>query len=423
MKPLHIAFFNRAFYPEVSATGQLLTELAEDLANNYGCRVSVVAGMPQGSIFAPWSPPKKWHFVTKEEFGKITIFRARGSSFAKSVFAGRVCNYLTYFGSACVAAFRLEQPDVVIALTDPPVIGLAALMAARRFRAKLIISYRDLFPEVARLLKNFRNPFVETVLHQVNRILISQADRIIALGDAMQNRLVHEKGAPLEKVSIIPDWADASNLTPGPKQNPFSRAQQLENKFVVMHSGNIGASQNLEVLIEAADRLKNIPDLEFILIGEGLSKPALQSRAKDLSLSNVRFLPYQPKETLRDVFATADCFIVSLKTGLSGYIMPSKLYGILAAGRPCVAAVEETCDVAQITRRYQSGLLARQQDPADWAEKILCLYNNKPLAQKMGSNAALASENFSRARGVQAYYDLCCSLLSKSGFYGMIEKS
>lgn len=413
VKPLHIAFFNRAFYPEVSATGQLLTELAEDLANNYGCRVSVIAGMPQGLIFAPWSPKKEWRLVTKEQFGKITILRAHGSSFSKSIFAGRVCNYLTYFVSACVAGLRLEQPDVVIALTDPPVIGLAALLAARRHGAKMVMSYRDLFPEVARLLRNFRSPLIEWSLNQVNRILLDHSDRIVALGQAMRDKLVHEKNAALRKIVIIPDWADEETIVPGLKKNPFSTANDIADKFVVMHAGNIGVSQNLGILIEAAACLKKIPNIQFVLVGDGVTKPALEARTKELSLQNIRFLPYQPKKALSDVFASADCFIISLKPGLAGYIMPSKLYGILAAGRPYVAVVEDRCDVAQITRRYQSGLLAKQEDPSDLAEKIMTFYQDQTLLKKMGGNAAIAALEFSRSQGTRNYYKLCCQLTNK----------
>ncbi len=413
MKPLHIAFFNRAFYPEVSATGQLLTELAEGLAKTHGCRVSVVAGLPQGTVPQSWKTPPRWRIFTKERFGEISILRAHSTSFSKKLFAGRVCNYLSYFASACLAGLYLEKPDVIIALTDPPVIGLAALLAARRFRAKLVISYRDLFPEVARLLNNFRNPFVENALHGVNRILIGQADKIIALGEAMRDRLVKEKGAPQEKVLIIRDWADAG-VVPGEKQNPFAQAQGLSDKFVVMHAGNIGASQNLGILIEAAARLKELPNLIFLLIGDGVTRPALEKRAAELSLHNVRFLPYQPKKILSEVFASADCFIISLKPGLSGYIMPSKLYGILAAARPYVATVDEDCDVAHITQRYESGLLARQQDPADLAENLLRLYRDQDLRKRLGSNAGTAAKEFDQRNGIQAYYALCLDLSGRA---------
>ena len=157
-----------------------------------------------------------------EQLGEITVLRARGLSFSKRHFSGRAANYLTYFASACLAGLRLEKPDVLIALTDPPIVGLAALLAARRSGCPLVISFRDLFPEVGRLLEDFRSPLVDWTLAQVNRILIRQADCLVALGEAMRSRLVLEKGAPPGKVVVIPDWSDTKALVPGPKRNPFS---------------------------------------------------------------------------------------------------------------------------------------------------------------------------------------------------------
>lgn len=408
---MHIAFFNRAFYPEVSATGQLLTELAEGLTRDHGCRVSVVAGIPTGTFHGTWVKTKGLSPVTLEKLGSIEILRAQGTTFSKRTFLGRVANYLTYFASACIAGLKLQRPDVVVALTDPPIIGLAALLAAFRFHAKLVISYRDLFPEVALLLEESRIPWVEWMLHRVNRILIRRADRIVALGEKMRERLIQEKGVPPHKVAVIPDWADSAAIVPGSKENSFSKAHDLVRRFVVMHSGNIGAAANLEGLIEGVLTLKDLPDLLFVFIGDGVRKAPLQEKIDRLGLKNALFLPYQPKEALTDTFAAADCFLISLKPGLAGYIMPSKLYGILAAGRPYVAAVDKECDVVQITRRYQCGLVAQPGDSKDVAEKIRLLYNDRPLAQRLGANARKAALQFDRPHGVQAYFQLCRELV------------
>jgi glycosyltransferase involved in cell wall biosynthesis len=132
----------------------------------------------------------------------------------------------------------------------------------------------------------------------------------------------------------------------------------------------------------------------------------LEAQARAQGLSNVRFLPYQPKEGLKDSFASADVFVISLKRGLAGYIVPSKLYGILAAGRPCVAAVEEACEVAAIVKKHDCGLLAEPGDPDDLARKILRLYRNRDLVSRLGANARQAALEFDRPSQVRAYYDL-----------------
>lgn len=410
--PLHIAFFNRAYYPEVSATGQLLTELAEDLVHPHGCRVSVVAGLPLGA--RPPSPrfgpaPRRRRLVERERHAGVDIFRARGTQWSKRTLAGRIVNYLSYCGAAGLAGLQLERPDVVVALTDPPIIGLAAWLAARRARAAFVIAYKDLFPEVARLVDGRRRPVVEWVLHRVNHFLLRRADRVVALGDAMRRRLIEEKGADPAKVVIIPDWADMTAIAPGPKDNAFARTLGLADRFVVMHAGNLGLSQNLGVLVDAAAHLTDLPDLTILFLGDGVAKPALEADVARRGLQNVRFLPFQPKAQLAEVFAAADCFVVSLKPGLSGYIMPSKLYSILAAGRPYVAAVDDDCDVARITRTHECGLLASPGNPNEMAAQIRRVYENCPHAEAMGRRAREAAAAFDRPVSVRAYYDLCAA--------------
>ncbi len=409
---MHIVFFNRSFHPDTAATGQLLTELCEDLVKDYACRVSVVAGVPLLSASDNGTKRGNGYIFHSESHEGIDILRAHGTRFSKRRFIGRFSNYVSYFFSACYAGLRLDRPDVVVALTDPPVIGLAAYLTARRFRVPFIMSYRDIFPEVARLLEDFQSEAVNTILQRVNRLLVRKAERIVTLGETMRRRLIDGKGSDPAKTLVIPDWADCSEISPGPKRNPFSLAHGLADKFVVMHSGNIGLSQGLETVVEAAAHLRQFPDVEMVFIGDGVKKPVLKDRVRTMGLRNVRFLPYQPKERLKDSFASADVFVVSLKRGLAGYIVPSKLYGILAAGRPYVAAVEEACEVAAITKRYDCGLLAEQGNAEDLAHKILTLYHNRDLALYLGANARGAAFEFDRRFQVRAYYQLFRDLVS-----------
>ena len=406
MPPLHVAFVNRSFYPDTTATGQLLTELCQGLVQDFGCRVTVVAGIPLLPAAVNGTPTEKGFLVKRESYRGIQILRARGTRFSKQRFVGRFSNYASYFLSACYAGLRLDQPDVVVALTDPPIIGLAGFLASRRFRVPFVMSYRDIFPEVGRLLEDFHSPTVERVLLEVNRFLVRKADRSVVLGETMRRRLIEGKGADPAKIVIIPDWADCQETTPGPKRNPFSLTHGLSDKFVVMHSGNLGLSQNLETLLEAAARLREVRDIRIVFVGEGVKKSFLRNQAESMGLKNVLFLPFQPKEQLTRSFASADVFIVSLKEGLAGYIMPSKLYGILAAGRPYVGAVEELCEISAITKKYECGLLAEPGNAVDMAEKILILYRDRALAQRLGANARRAALEFDRPVQLHAYYDL-----------------
>ena len=414
MRRLHISFFNRSFYPDTAATGQLLTELCQGLVKEHNCRVSVVAGLPLVLTPDAMRGSLGCRIFRRENYQGIEILRARGTRFSRGRFLGRATNYISYFLSACYAGLYLDHPDIVVALTDPPIIGLAAYLASRRFRVPFVMSYQDIFPEVGRLLEDFQSETVNRILHTVNCFLARKADRIVSIGETMRRRLIEGKGSDPERTVIIPNWVDCSDIVPGSKENTFSRATKLTNRFVVMHSGNIGLSQGLEVLIDAAQDLKEYDNITFVFVGDGVKKVALERRVQELGLKNVQFLPYQPKERLKESFATADVFIVSLKRGLAGYIVPSKLYGILAAGKPYVAAVEEESEVTAITRKYECGLLADPANASDLADKIRTLYTDRELAHWMGSNARRAALEYDQAVQVRAYYNLFRELVGKA---------
>jgi colanic acid biosynthesis glycosyl transferase WcaI len=247
---------------------------------------------------------------------------------------------------------------------------------------------------------------VDAALHRVNRLLVRRADAIVALGESMSARLERSKGADPRKIRVIHNWADCSALVPVPRDNAFSRAHGLGDKFVVMHSGNVGLSQNLDTLLDAAALLRAERGIVFVIVGDGAKRPGLEARAAAERLDNVRFLPFQPKCSLSESFGSADVFVVSLKRGLAGCIVPSKLYGILAAGRPYIAAVEETCEVARLATSTRSGLLAAPGDPRALADRILELYRNPLLAVAMGDSARTAGLEFDRPRQVARYDQL-----------------
>jgi colanic acid biosynthesis glycosyl transferase WcaI len=402
MPPLHIAFFNRSYYPDTTATGQLLTELCEGLVQEHRCRVSVVTGMAaagEGEVGRGMvGGPEMRHGVE--------ILRSWGTRYSKQRFAGRLSNYVTYFLSATLAGFRLDRPDVIVALTDPPIIGLAAYAMARRFRVPFVMSYQDIFPEVARLLEGFQSEIINRMLQNINCFLARKATKNIVLGETMRRRLVDGKGADPASTVVIPNWADGSKISPGPKRNPFSERHGLTNKFVVMHSGNIGLSQDLGMVVEAAALVRGTPEIEIVVIGDGVEKPRLMRQAETLNLRNMRFLPFEPKDRLNESFASADIFVVSLKKGLAGYIVPSKLYGILAAGRPYIAAVEDESEVAEVTRKYDCGLLTEPGNAQDLARKIGFLHQDRELVRRMGERARRASLEFDRIVQVRSYYTL-----------------
>ncbi len=412
---LRIVFFNRSYYPDFGATGQLLTELCEDLAARYGHRLTVVAGVPLASDTPLAVMPRWYRPVCRDERHGVRILRAFGTSFRPRRFLARVTNYLSYFAAASLASLRLGRADIVVALTDPPIIGLVAGAAARLSGARVVFLCEDVFPEVARLLEDFRSQRVEAALERVSRHLVRRADRVIALGDTMKRRLVETKGADPGRIAVIHNWADTAAIVPAGKDNAFARANGLVDTFVLMHSGNVGLSQNVGILLDVAERLRDLEDFAVAIVGDGASKSVLVAEAARRGLANVRFFPYQPKESLSDLFSTADVFLVSLKQGLSGFIVPSKLYGILAAGRPFVAATDEDCEAAQVAREHECGVVVPPADCEAICGAVRRLHADPTLRMAMGANARRAGEFYDRRRAIAAYQQVFEELANGHG--------
>src|SRR6266850_3005957 len=391
---MHVCFFNRSYWPDLGATGQLLTELAEDLVRLHGWDVTVVTGYPLRS--AAQVPASEWRHG-------VHIVRGAGSTLDPRRFTGRAANYVTYFATALFKGQGIRRPDVVVALTDPPIIGLAALAAAARARAPFVFLCEDIFPEVAVLVEDFQSGAVNDALARVTRFLVRKADRIIALGETMKQRLVEGKGASPSQVAVIHNWADCTAVTPGPRDNAFARLHGLVDRFVVLHAGDIGLSQDLEIMLHAAEQLRDRRDIVFVLVGEGAKKRDLQEVAARRDLRNVTFLPFQPREAMDQSYATADVSLISLKRGLSGVIVPSKVYNVLASGRACVAAVEQDCEVADIIQRAGCGYVVGPGDATALRARVVELAANRDRAAAMGARARDAALAFDRPRQVAAY--------------------
>ncbi len=405
---MKICFFNRSYWPDQAATGQLLTELAEDLVAHHGCEVRVVAG---SALHAADEPGGRRRAGPEQRNG-VTIVRARSTRRRPDRFSGRAANYLSYFASAAFAGLDIGRPDIVVTLTDPPILGLAARWAARRAGARFVYLCEDIFPEVAALVQDFRSEIVNRALDRINRSLLRDADAVVAIGERMHRRLIEEKGADPARVTIVHNWADCGAITPGPKDNSFSRAHGLHDRFVLMHSGNIGLSQNLDVLIDAAARLRSRDRLAVAIVGDGARRQALQQEVARRGLTNVQFFPYVPKAQLHESFAAADAFLVALKPGIEGYIVPSKVYGILAAGRPFVAALDPSAEPAAIVRQYGCGLLAPPGDPDALADAVMAMYDDPAATRLMGQRARAAALQFDRRTAVAAYYALFARLVA-----------
>ena len=361
---------NQYYWPGVEATAHLLSELCTALAEDFD--VTVVTGMV-GDGGRPGRTVKDG----------VEILRVRSTAFDRRRLSLRAVNYLTYLGQSLFTGLTVERPDVVLCMTDPPVIGDVALAVARRFGVPLVVVSQDVFPEVAVELKRLENPAVVAALSAAIRLYLQRADRLVAIGETMRTRLEH-KGAAPERIAVIPNWVDTEARSPRPKDNPWSREHGYADKFVVMHSGNVGHAQNLDALIRAGTFLRDLDDLRIVIVGGGARRDELKELTRLLEVDAVWFLGYQPRDVLPDSLSAADVHVVGLARGLAGYVVPSRLYGILSVGRPVIVAADRDSETAQVVERVGCGVVVPPGRPELIAEQIRRAYDGELDLAAMG---------------------------------------
>jgi glycosyltransferase involved in cell wall biosynthesis len=339
-----ILVLNQYYWPGVEATAQLLAQLCEALAEDYD--VTVVTGHLYGH-----------ELPAQETRNGVRIVRVRSTAYERSQIHLRAANYASYLGDTVLTALRGGRPDLVLCMTDPPIVGDVGLIVARRFGVPLLVISQDVFPEIAERLKRLEHPIVLGVLRQLVALYLRRADSVVAIGETMKKRL-EQKGTPPERVTVIPNWVDTSELEPQPRHNVWSAEQGVDDAFVVMHSGNVGHAQDLDTLVRAATFLRDLDRLRILVVGFGARYGELTDLAERLEVTDkIRFLGYQPRSRLSLSLSSADLHYVGLARGLSGYVVPSRLYGILAVGRPVLVSADADSETVRLVEEVGCGVV------------------------------------------------------------------
>jgi colanic acid biosynthesis glycosyl transferase WcaI len=382
---------NQYYWPGVEATANLLTELCEALAETHD--VTVITGASRG-------------LSRRQVRHGVTVVRVRSTTFDRSHLFRRAANYLTYLVGLVWRAMVSKRPDLVVCMTDPPFIGSIARVVAARFRAPLLIIMQDVFPEIAVKLGRLKSPAAAKLLRLLIDPSLRAADRVVVIGETMKLR-VEEKGVSPERVRVIPNWGDAASVTPKAHDNEWARRHKLAKRFVVMHSGNIGHAQNLDALVRATTFLRDLDDLAVVIIGSGARRSELVALARLLEADKVEILPYQERKILSQSLSTADVHVVGLARGLAGYVVPSRLYGILAAGRPVIVATDPESETAQLVAEVRCGVLVPPGNPFALAGAIRAAHDGEYDLAEMGRRArAFAEAESDRTIAVKRYRDV-----------------
>lgn len=380
-----VVFLNRFYWPDMAATAQQLTDLAEDLASA-GVEVSVVAS--RGG-YAGSTPTLPGH----ETRNGVRIVRLPTTRFGRARIWGRVADYLSYILGLVPALLRLPRPDVVVACSDPPFVLAPALLVARLRGCKLVYNARDIYPHLAARLGVVReHGFPYRALDRLARSLHARCDAVITLGPGM-GRTLTGAGAPPERTGVIPDGVDTRSIEPVPRErNPLLPELDLEGRFVVLYSGNAGWAHCFDAVIGAARLLRDDPEIVFLFIGGGRKRADLEATARAEGLGNVRFMDYLPREQLRYSLSMANVSLVTERPEVAGLLLPCKTYGILASGRPLIFIGSEQSDVAGIVRETECGYVVRPGDSAGLASVIGDLRADPERAAALGARSRRAAE-------------------------------
>lgn len=372
---MRVLFINRFYWPEIPATGQLLTDLAEGLAGRGGEITVITSAAHAGAS-------------RHERHRGVTIIRVGGTRWARRGTLGKAVDFGTFFLGALWHLLKTaRRGTTVVPMTDPPLLGLGVWLVARCRRARVAHWIQDVYPEIA--IELFGQRWLR-VLRPGRNLAWRHADHCVTIGTDMAKAL-QAAGVQTDRFSIVPNWAPREILPLERNSGGTLRREwHLAGKFVVAYSGNLGRVHDLEPVLALAQALQSTPGIVILLVGEGAQRPMLEAAARKLALPNLAFHPPQPRERLSESLALGDLHLVTLRPGCEGFVFPSKLYGIAAAGRPVLFIGPPACEIARCVVENELGHVSSRDDIAGMAAAVRRLATDASA----WSNQAAAARRF-----------------------------
>jgi colanic acid biosynthesis glycosyl transferase WcaI len=390
---MHILLLNQYYPPDTSATAKLAVVIAETLARRH--RVTVLAGRPS------YDPTERyrWRPLRRMGNGSITVERVGSTAFPRFRMPGRVSNYLSYLSLAIPRALALRA-DLILAMTDPPIAGIAGAVVSRLGGRPLVYNIRDLYPDMAVGGEIIRAGARARAWERLHRWALGRAARVIVLGEDMRDRIL-SKGVAPERISIVRDGAPLPEELASPNA-PVAQELRCGFPFVLLHAGNLGFYGAWETLLHAAEALRS-DGVGLVFVGEGAQKEKLKASIN--GATNVRFFPFRPASEFPCVMAAGDLHVVTVKRGLEGVVVPSKMYPILAAGRPILAVAPESSDVVRVIRRTGCGVVADPDEPDSVVRAVREVYQDATRLEEMGRRARVAAREYDRVTQLERFLE------------------
>jgi glycosyltransferase involved in cell wall biosynthesis len=400
--PARIALICQHFYPEMISTGLFMTELASGLSAQ-GWRLRVYCSQP---VYRDESQSET-KVPRRMEHKGVEIIRIPSLGNPRASLIQRAINAISYLLSTSWHLVR-DRKDLrgIVNTTNPPFLGLAALIG--KFAAGLVYVtiVHDVFPDLAICLGLVKpDSLIASLWDRATRVILNSSDGVVVIGRDME-QLVRRKLNRVDQVEValIPNWSDAEFVHPVPREeNEFARRHNLLGRFVVQYSGRMGRTHNIEPLLEAAKLLQEEP-VAFQLIGDGAKRKHLEIVTEELGLRNVQFLPYQPSRELAQVLSAPDLAAVCLDRQCTGASVPSKTYGIMASGRPILALLDPCSEIGRLIREEECGVVVPNPTGEQVAQVIRGLVAAPERVEQMGRRGREAFlKNYTLALAVRRY--------------------
>lgn len=400
-----VLLINQFFYPDVAPTGQFATDLAEDLVRR-GLEVSVLCSRRRyGGVGS---------LAWRETYQGIQIYRTGSTRYGRRRTLGRALDYFSFYLTAGVKALVLPRYDLVICLSTPPLIaGLGVLLKWVK-GSRYVYWVQDLYPDVAVALGVLREKGMVTgLVRHLSRLTLCRADAVVALGEVMAEKLSANGFRP-KNLSVLPCWADGEELRLVPhKMNPFIEEQGLSGKFIGLYSGNMGKGHELDTLLGAIEALREVEDLLFVFIGDGARRSEIERFQKTKGLQNLRLLPYQDRHRVCLSLNAGDVHLVTLREGLEGLLVPSKIYSSLATGKPVIYIGPERSEVGEIVRRADCGYVHCPGDVEGVVRSVREMISRPEKRERLGRNGrAYFEAHFERRQITEKFYQVIRDVLS-----------
>ncbi len=408
---MHILIYSYNYHPEPIGIAPLMTELAEGLVER-GHEVRVITGMPNYPQRQIYDGYKGKLYVNEQKNG-VKIQRSYLRIKSKPNLIDRLLLELSFVFTSLPQALKGQRPDVILLTVPPLLVCLPATLLGWLYNCPVVLNVQDILPEAAVRVGLIKNKLIIRAFETLEKFAYRTAHTISVIADGFVDNLV-QKNVPANKIACIPNWVNLNFIKPLSKQNNSWRsAHQLDNKFVVLYSGNIALTQGLETVVEAAVRLRHIKDIAFVIAGESKALERLQQHCLNCGADNVLLVPLQPREKLPQMLAAADVGLIVQKSNVISFNMPSKIPLLLASGRPIVGSVPDTGTAAKAIKQSGGGIVVQPESPESLANAVQNLYENPVLAAQLGDKGRkFAVKNYAFEQALDSYEQLFTDVIA-----------